>query len=350
MRRSRLHCLVVFVLVFAAAGAARAAALRSSVRNQRNAVMSHGGFFLNPVGTEPEQAGDLAPPQLFEIVRPNGEAVSLGRLYTSCVCTSLESDQAAFGQGETAIVRLRNVRATPQSGQTYAIYVQLTRPVRTVLRFDAFMQSSQFIPAAEGEAPTRGNIVADGVMEPAQAATETGEDGIEIIIPKADTHVPDTSEYTLRKRAEAEAEAAAEAAAQAAEMEAGAEPETAGGAVAGAAKAVAARAKAEVEAAAKLAAEAQERAKAAAEKAEAAVAEAAKAAAEAQERAKAAAMKAEEAIAASAKAAAESAGNAAKNAAKAVGNAAEPIVSTVADTVEDAVDAAKRAVRGAAGE
>lgn len=166
-----------------------------------NAVVMHSGFFLNPVGTEAQGAGDLAPVQLFEIVRPNSQAINIGRLFTSCVCVTLEADKTYFASGEPAILRLRNTKATPQNGQLYAVYVQLNSPIRTVLRFDTFVQSSQFLPSGAGQPPTRGDIVVDGVVTP----TSVTEDGIEIIVPKADNYIPDTSEYTLRKRAEAEA-------------------------------------------------------------------------------------------------------------------------------------------------
>ncbi len=264
MRRPRsLHCFVVFALVLAAAGVGHAAALRSSTANHRNAVTSSGGFFLNPIGAEPEQPGDLAPPQLFEIIRPNGEAFTISRLSTSCSCTSLEADQTSFAEGEPAYVRLRNVRATPPAGTMYAVYVQLSSPIRTILRFDTFMRSSQFIPAAEGEAPTRGNIVADGVYEPAE--TEAVDDDIEIIVPKADNYIPDTSEYTLKKRAEAEAEAAAEAAAKAAGADAGDAADAVKSAVSDAAEAVADRAEAAVDAVVKAAEETRDAAEKAAE-------------------------------------------------------------------------------------
>ncbi len=214
----------VLAAAFAVAASAHAAAIRSSARNQRSAVTEYSGFSLVHIGTEPEGPGDLAPPQLFEIIRPGQQAFSLGRLYTSCVCVTLEADKAQFAAGERAVLRLRNVRPSPPEGTMYALYAQLRSPVRTILRADTFLQSSQFIPAAPGEAPTRGNIVADGVLEAPLAAeaagiaaageseTLVGEDGVEIIVPAAEDHIPDTSEYTLRQRAEEAARAAKEAA------------------------------------------------------------------------------------------------------------------------------------------
>lgn len=199
------RCIALVAVLLAATACAQAAALRSTSRNQRNAVMEYSGFFLNPVGTVPEGPGDLAPSQLFEIVRPGNQAIQLGRLYTSCVCVALEAEKDYFAEGEHAVVRLRNVKATPSTGTMYAVYVQLKSPVSTVLRFDTFMRSSQFIPAPEGAPPTRGNIIADGVLEPAvEAAVEAAEaapaedksgkifapDGVELIIPKADIPAP----------------------------------------------------------------------------------------------------------------------------------------------------------------
>jgi hypothetical protein len=219
-QRSLRYVLLFIAAVFATAAVAQAATVRSSARNQRSAVMEYGGFYLMPIGTEPEGPGDLAPPQLFQLIRPNDQAIRLGRLYTSCVCVALETEKTDYAAGEPVVLRLRNIKLSPPAGQMYAIYVQISSPVRTILRADTFLQSSQFIPSKPGEAPTRGDIVVDGVLETpvveaaasastAEAEKTTGDDGIEIIVPKADNYIPDTSEYTLRKQAE-EAEAAGE--------------------------------------------------------------------------------------------------------------------------------------------
>ncbi len=261
MRGSSKRFLVAFALSLAVASVASAAAVTSQMGQAMSGVMSEAGFYITPVGSGGQNYGDLAPSQLFEIVRPGNQAISIGRLFTSCSCVRLEADSYSFAPGQPAVLRLRNVIATPPQGQNYAIYVQITSPIRTTLRFDTFVQSSQFVPAnvQMGETPTRGNIIADGVLpmdgsyisgsrveyaqpaatgsyvttttSPTQttysstttyspapstssssgAATQyvtssipySGDyKDIEVIVPHADNYVPDTSEYTLRKQAE----------------------------------------------------------------------------------------------------------------------------------------------------
>ena len=197
----RLRFMLVLPMLLVAAAGADAGQVRSSTTRGLSAVTSANGFSLRPVGTGGQYYGDLAPTQLFEIVRPSNQRISIGRLFTSCTCVVLEADKTTFEPGEPAIVRLRNIHATPPQGQMYAVYVQLNSPIRTVLRHDTFVRSSQFIPAAAGEAPTRGNVKADGIYTGDVQTT----DNVELIVPKADNYIPDTSEYTLRKRAEEEA-------------------------------------------------------------------------------------------------------------------------------------------------
>jgi hypothetical protein len=194
----RLRYFFMFALIFATVSAAHAAAVRSTSRNQRNAVMEYSGFFLNPIGTEPQGPGDLAPPQLFEIVRPNDQAITIGRLYTSCVCVALEAEKTSFAAGEQAVLRLRNIRLSPPEGMLYAIYVQMRSPIRTILRADTFLQSTEFLPSQPGEAPTRGDIVADGVL------TEEETTEVELIVPTADAEVPDDNGPIVSEVAEVE--------------------------------------------------------------------------------------------------------------------------------------------------
>ncbi|MDR1744415.1 MAG: VOC family protein, partial [Planctomycetota bacterium] len=67
-------------------------------------------------------------------------------LFTSCSCIQLESQKRSFAVGERAILTLRNIRPTPTAGQMYAVFVQVTSPVRTTLRFDTFVQSGSSSP------------------------------------------------------------------------------------------------------------------------------------------------------------------------------------------------------------
>jgi predicted lactoylglutathione lyase len=57
----------------------------------------------------------------------------------------LVSSQKTFAAGEQVVLELRNVRPTPPAGQIYALYVQVTSPIRATLRYDTFLKSSQFI-------------------------------------------------------------------------------------------------------------------------------------------------------------------------------------------------------------
>ncbi len=155
MFQSRVCLFLLAVLPLLAASRAESAeAIVSTMRNP-NAVMQARGFYLAPA---PEQTGEVppgdhAPVLSVEIIRPNGEAIGIGRLYTSCTCVRLEAPQRSFQQGERAILKFRNVLATPQQGQNYAMYVQLTSPIRTTLRYDTFVQSQEFRPPEPAKAP-----------------------------------------------------------------------------------------------------------------------------------------------------------------------------------------------------
>lgn len=217
--RCRLFSRFVLILptMLLAAGVAWSAQVVSTTARGVPAVMQAGGFMLQPVGNAPASYNDLAPRQLFEITRPGNQAFTIGRLFTSCTCVRLEAESRSFGPGERAVVSLRNVMATPPGGQNYALYVQITSPIQATLRYDTYVQSSQFVPSPDVYQPTRGNIVSDGVLEPVyypissssstvSAPVFAGAD-IEMIVPKADHYEPDNSEYTLRKKAEEEAAA-----------------------------------------------------------------------------------------------------------------------------------------------
>ena len=144
-------------------------ALVSTMRNV-NAVMESRGFRIIPApdlsGDHP--FGDEAPVFAVEIVRPRGEKITISRLFTSCSCVRLEADKQTFDEGERAVLRLRNVLPTPPAGQIYAMYVQVTGPIRTTLRYDTFVQSTRFIQAAEpvfsapGDEKPEETPVADG--------------------------------------------------------------------------------------------------------------------------------------------------------------------------------------------
>lgn len=88
-------------------------------------------------------SGDLSPPLLFEIVRPDAGAVSVGRILSSCTCLAIRTPRRDFARGERAFIELRNIKPTPAEGATYAFFVQLTAPREVTLRFDVFVKSEQ---------------------------------------------------------------------------------------------------------------------------------------------------------------------------------------------------------------
>lgn len=139
-------------------------ALVSTMRNV-NAVSESRGFYLTQARDRSggQGFGALAPIQSFEIIRPNSQAVSIGRLYTSCTCVQATASKRTFGSGERAIIELKNVHPTPPAGQMYAVYVQITSPIRATLRVDTFVQSSQFVSSP---APEPAPIVAAAEPEP----------------------------------------------------------------------------------------------------------------------------------------------------------------------------------------
>ncbi|MCD8140746.1 MAG: VOC family protein [Planctomycetaceae bacterium] len=114
----------------------------STMRNV-NAVPEAHGFQVIPATdvTVAPLPSDHSPGQAFEIFRPDGRPVTIGRLFTSCTCIQLQAHKRTFAAGERAILQLRNIRPTPPEGAVYAIFVQITSPVRTTLRFDTFVQS-----------------------------------------------------------------------------------------------------------------------------------------------------------------------------------------------------------------
>ncbi len=160
-----LRFVLFLAMALSAANCVMAGQVVSSPRNV-NAVTQARGFYLTPAQNAPAGYSptgvDLAPVQSFEIVRPRGERVKIGRLYTSCTCVQLETSKRDFAQGERALFHLHNVIATPPGGQNYAIYVQITSPIRTTLRYDTYVQSSQFAQQA--------------LPEPVEAAVEEIEE------------------------------------------------------------------------------------------------------------------------------------------------------------------------------
>ncbi len=168
-----------FIALVCAAVAMTVAATPAFARD--NAVMESRGYYLtttttNRTGTTPH--GALAPVQTFELVRPEMASFRIGRVYTSCPCVELSSPKKAYARGERAIFELVNVKPTPPQGHTYALYVQVTSPVRATLRFDTFMQTGAAAPAiAKPEekkdvAENAADKTMDKIEDPAEKATQ----------------------------------------------------------------------------------------------------------------------------------------------------------------------------------
>lgn len=210
---SRRLAAVTFLLALVAS-IAGAGEIISIMRNV-NAVPEHQGFRINPAydSAAPMGAGDLAPVQAFEILRPQDRPVTIGRLYTSCTCIRLEAPKRSFGPNERAILQLRNISPTPLNGQVYAIYVQIISPINTTLRFDTFVQSNSAI-VTNSDRSTGTNAPA-GTVEPpvVGSANPPAVPDIEIIVPKsgletenaeAETAKDDASEATDTETAAAD--------------------------------------------------------------------------------------------------------------------------------------------------
>ena len=160
----RLALLAFFTFIPTSIVFAAQPGMVSTMRNVK-AVTESRGYCITPIREAAGQAipGDEAPAQRFEIIRPSGSRVTIGRLFTSCTCVQLEASQATFEQDERIVLTLRNVLPTPPEGQTYALYVQLTGPIRTTLRYDTFVRSDRFVSQPI-------------VVEAAETAEPAGED------------------------------------------------------------------------------------------------------------------------------------------------------------------------------
>lgn len=130
------------------------------------AVSSAGGIRIAPAaGVTPRiYTEDLAPSQVLEIIRPDMGPITVGRLNSSCSCVRASMPKRSYAAGERALIEIRNVKATPRDGATYAVFVQLTSPVREVLQYDIFVKSGAPGPAAS--VPSQ-----SGTSAPAQTTT-----------------------------------------------------------------------------------------------------------------------------------------------------------------------------------
>lgn len=144
--------IVALALAMAVWGTA-AAALEVSTQSNVGGHFEYGGYTVVPVTdiipiSYPEDPG---PAQLFEVIRPDNKAFTLGRLFTSCTCIRMEMPKKSYAAGERCIITVRNV--LPSNGQIYPFYVQVIYPMNVTLRYDIYVLSNQFAsPAAETDA------------------------------------------------------------------------------------------------------------------------------------------------------------------------------------------------------
>lgn len=108
------------------------------------AVETVAGMRIAPADDAPVNVytEDLSPPQVLEIIRPDMAPITVGRLYSSCTCVRVSLTKRHFGQGERALLEVRNVKPTVAGGAKYAIFVQLTEPVKETLQYDIFVKST----------------------------------------------------------------------------------------------------------------------------------------------------------------------------------------------------------------
>ncbi|MCC8190480.1 MAG: hypothetical protein LIP77_07585, partial [Planctomycetes bacterium] len=152
----RLNWLLVTAAAVILLSAAPAEDGLVSTMNLMAAVGEIDGIRLVPAAdiVPPVYTEDYGPSQVLEIIRPNGQPVTIGRLHSSCTCVSVRAAKRTFGPGERALLEVRNVKATPAAGATYAVFVQLTSPVREALQYDVFVKSTGApAPAAAGGPP-----------------------------------------------------------------------------------------------------------------------------------------------------------------------------------------------------
>lgn len=146
MRQINKTVLIVGILLLAVSVRAQAGEQGLvSTMSLMNAVEQSNGITIVPAADVPAKVytEDHGPSQVLEIIRPDMGPVSIGRLNTSCTCIQASLPKKDYAQGERILLELRNVKATPPAGATYAIFVQLTSPVKEVLQHEIFVKSTQ---------------------------------------------------------------------------------------------------------------------------------------------------------------------------------------------------------------
>ncbi len=103
-----------------------------------DAVMAEAGIQVVPAPDVPAPlyTDDHGPSQVLEIVRPGNGPIVVDRLLISCSCLLAEMEKTEFAANERAFIVVRKTRPSPQPGATFALFVGLKEPVRTVLQYN----------------------------------------------------------------------------------------------------------------------------------------------------------------------------------------------------------------------
>lgn len=135
--------LLAILLVCPAAHAGESKPELESTMGLMMADKEKAGYTIVPAADIPLSGytEDLAPPQVFEIIRPGMGPVTVGRLMSSCGCLLVTMEKKEFAQGERAVILVRNVKPTVKDGATYAFFVQLEKPIKDALQCDLFVKS-----------------------------------------------------------------------------------------------------------------------------------------------------------------------------------------------------------------
>lgn len=136
--------LAACLLIAAAASASAAQGGLVSSMELMMGVSTAGGISIVPANdVQPRgYTEDLAPTQVFEIIRPDMGPITVGRLTSSCTCVMAYLPKRSYAAGERALMEIRNVKSTPPNGATYAVFVQIASPIREVLQLDVFVKSN----------------------------------------------------------------------------------------------------------------------------------------------------------------------------------------------------------------
>lgn len=141
----KANLVALFALLFSlASGTVLCGELVSTMEMDFSAHGTIDGVRLVPAKDVPASVytEDHAPPQVLEIIRPGQAPISVGRLMTSCTCLRATMEKRDFGQGERALIEVRNVKPTPPEGATYLVFVRLNQPFQATLQYELFVRST----------------------------------------------------------------------------------------------------------------------------------------------------------------------------------------------------------------